>query len=356
MLTLPNDKADILKMTCATAKQIAKASEVTVFFLIFTGIVINATVCGVMLKNKCVLKNLSNFFVFHLSVADLIFRVLTVGPLIYLSTVFSAKEGTVPCKLLHFFSSACGAAFFVSLLVISVDVYRDAAYPLKGLMSRRTPFVVVFVVWLYAAICSGPLMYSAQSILYTQISEADQNLTEELKNCSVPKLCDLYQNWSGQLSTTMYFLLAFIVPLVVMVFLFVVTFIYLKKDVKNGTISKETANAKKKITRMLSALSMGVVICWGPSVFISMLRSFDVLAEVRPDIVLILTIITELMKFVNSLFNPLIFACYIPNFRKDWFGFCLCHRCRKEEIETPNPAIRRRQIQSTEYRDSQTMM
>lgn len=248
----------------------------------------------------------------------------------------------------------CG--FFCSLLVISVDVYRDAAYPLKGLMSRRTPFVVVFVVWLYAVVCSGPLMYSAQSILYTQIPEADQNLTEELKNCSVPKLCDLYRNWSGQLSTTLYFLLAFTVPLVVMVFLFVVTFVYLKKDVKNGTISKETANAKRKVTRMLSALSMGVVICWGPSVFISMLRSFNVLAEVHPDIVLVLTIITELMKFVNSLFNPLIFACYIPNFRKDWFGFCSCRRCRKQEMETQNPTIQRMPIQSTEYRDSQTMM
>lgn len=357
-MSTPPDEDDILLMTCETAKQIARAAEATVFILIFLGIVINATVCGAMLRNKCVLKNLSNFFVFHLSVADLIFRVLTVGPLIYLSSVFTTAQSAIPCKLLHFFSAACGAAFFVTLVVISVDVYRDAASPIKGLMSRRTPFLVVFGVWLYAAVCSGPLMYSAQSVLYTEIPEVTPNMTGDLKNCSVPKLCDFYRNWSGQLSTTLYFVLAFLVPLVVMAVLFLVTYIYLRRDYKSGAISKETANAKGKITRMLSALSLGVVICWGPTVLISMLRSYDRLADVRPDIVLILTIVAELMKFMNSLFNPLIFACYIPNFRKDWFGLCGRCKCCGKEKEVENPAIRHRHniVQSTEFRDSQTMM
>lgn len=351
------DEDDILLMTCETAKTIAKTSEATVFCLIFLGIVINATVCGVMLKNKCVLKNLSNFFVFHLSVVDLIFRLLTVGPITYLSRVYSTEKSAIPCKLLHFFSSACGAAFFVTLVVISVDVYRDAASPLKGLMSRRTPFLVVFGVWLYAAVCSGPLMYSAQSVLYTEIPEVRPNVTDEFKNCSVPKLCDFYRNWSGQLSTTLYFVLAFLAPLVVIVILFLLTYVYLRRDYKSGAISKETANTKGKVTRMLSALSLGVVICWGPTVLISMLRSYDRLADVSPDIVLILTIITELMKFMNSLFNPLIFACYIPNFRKDWFGLCKNCKCCGRAKEIENPTIRRRHmIQSTEFRDSQTMM
>lgn len=350
-------EGDILLMTCETAKQIAKMSEVTVFCLIVLGIFINATVCAVMLLNKCVLKNLSNFFVFHLSVADLIFRLLTVGPVIYLSTVYNTDKSGIPCKLLHFFSSACGAAFFVSLVVISVDVYRDAASPLKGVMSPRTPFLVVLGVWFYAAVCSGPLMYSAQSVLYTEIPEVGRNLTDELKNCSVPKLCDFYRNWSGQLSTTLYFIMAFLVPLVIMVILFLLTCVHLRRDCKSGAISKETANAKGKVTRMLSVLSLGVVICWGPTALISMLRSYNGLADVAPDIVLILAISTELMKFMNSLFNPMIFACYIPNFRKDWFGLCKKCKCCGKAKDVENPSIRRRQvIQSTEFRDSQTMM
>lgn len=356
-MSTSGDEDNILLMTCDAAKTLAKTSEAAVFCLIFLGIAINATVCGVMLRNKCVLKNLSNFFVFHLSVADLIFRLLTVGPLIYLSSVLNTEKSPIACKLYHFFSSACGAAFFVTLVVISVDVYRDAASPLKGLMSRRTPFLVVFGVWLYAAVCSGPLMYSAESVLYTEIPEVRSNVTDELKNCSVPKLCDFYRNWSGQLSTTLYFVLAFLAPLIVIVILFLLTYVYLRRDCKSGAISKETANAKGKVTRMLSALSLGVVICWGPIVFVSMLRSYDQLEHTPPDIVLILTIATELMKFMNSLFNPLIFACYIPNFRKDLFGLCKDCKCcgRKKEIE--NPTIRRRQmIQSIEFRDSQTMM
>ena len=347
-------------MTCDTAKLIARISEGLVFSLIILGIVINATVCGIMLRNKCVLKNLSNFFVFHLSVVDLIFRLMTVGPLIYLSTVYTTEEAAIPCKLFHFFSAACGAAFFVTLVVISVDVYRDAASPLKGLMKRHTPFLVVFGVWLYAGICSGPVMYSAQSVLYTEIHEVNSpNVTDELKNCSVPKLCDFLRNWGGQLSTTLYFVMAFLAPLVVIVILFIITYVYLYRDNNNGRISNETANVKRKVTRMLSVLSLGVVICWGPTVFVSMLRSYDVMSNVPSNTVLILTIVSELIKFLNSLFNPLIFAYYIPNFKKDWFGLCsrCCKCCRSEEPEQPSLRPKNlHMIQSTEFRDSQTMM
>lgn len=358
MSTSPSED-DVLVMSCDTAKQIARISEATVFCLIFLGIVINATVCGIMLRNKCVLKNLSNFFVFHLSVVDLIFRLLTVGPLIYLSTVYTTGQAAIPCKLLHFFSAACGAAFFVTLVVISVDVYRDAASPLKGLMSRRTPFLVVFGVWLYAAICSGPVMYSAQSVFYTEIPEVTPNVTVKWRNCSVPKMCDFLRNWGGQLSSTLYFVMAFLAPLVVIVVLFLITYVYLHRDFNSGTISNETANAKRKVTRMLSVLSLGVVACWGPTVFISMLRSYDVMNEVPSDIVLVLAIASELMKFLNSLFNPLIFACFIPNFKKDWFGLCSCCRCCGPGEETEQPSLRPKHlhmIQSTEFRDSQTMM
>ena len=142
-----------------------------------------------------------------------------------------------------------------------------------------------------------------------------------------------------------------------MVILFLLTCVHLRRDYKSGAISKETANAKGKVTRMLSVLSLGVVIWWGPTVLISMLRSYNGLADVAPDIVLILAISTELMKFMNSLFNPMIFACYIPNFRKDWFGLCKNCKCCGKAKDVENPSIRRRQvIQSTEFRDSQTMM
>ena len=344
-------------MTCSTAKEIARISEGLVFFLIFLGIVINTTVCGIMTRNKCVLKNLSNFFVFHLSVVDLIFRFTTVGPLIYLSTVYTKEQADIPCKLFHFFSAICGASFFVTLVLISVDVYRDASSPLKGIMSRRTRFFVLLVVWLYAAICSGPVVYSAQSVFYTEIPEVSSNVTEDLRNCSVPKLCDYLRNWGGQLSSTLFFVMALLAPLIVIVTLFFITYAYLYRDKSNGTISDKTAGVKRKVTRMLGVLSLGVVLCWGPSVLIFMLRSYDVI-DAPSDVVLIVTIASEMTKFLNSIFNPLIFAYYIPSFKKDWFGLCSCYKCcRAEEVQ--QSLLRNEHLymeQFTEFRDSQTMM
>ena len=278
-MTTPLSEGDLLQMMCSTAKEIARISEGLVFFLIFLGIVINATVCGIMIRNKCVLKNLSNFFVFHLSVVDLIFRFTKVGPLIYLSTVYTKEQAGIPCKLFHFFSAICGASFFVTLVVLSVDVYRDASSPLKGIMSRRTPFFVLLVVWLYAAICSGPVMYSAQSVFYTEIPEVSSNVTEDLRNCSVPKLCDYLRNLGGQLSSTLFFVMALLAPLIVIVTLFFITYAYLHRDKSNDTISDKTAGVKRKVTRMLGVLSLGVVLCWGPSVLIFMLRSYNVMND-----------------------------------------------------------------------------
>ena len=347
-------------LTCDNARQLARSSESLCFVLIFIGIVINASVCGVMLRNKIVLKNLSNFFVFHLSAVDLVFRLLTVGPLIYLSVVYTSDKEDIPCKFFQFSSSICGAAFFVTLVVISVDVYRDASSPPKRLMSRRKPFLVVAVVWLYAVICSAPVIHSTQSVTYLGISETSVNTTQgKLENCSVPRLCDNLKHWSSQLSSTLYFVMAFFVPLVVMVTLFVMTYLYLSRDYNSGSISVETVKAKRKVTKMLITLSLGVVICWGPVVLIAMLRSYDILNGVSYDIVLILLIISELMKFLNSLFNPLVFAFYIPNFRKDLLGICLCAgKCAKSRNEAEKPSLRLgslHMIQSTEYRDSQMM-
>ena len=65
------------------------------------------------------------------------------------------------------------------------------------------------------------------------------------------------------------------------------------------------------------------------------------------DFVLIVTIASEVTKFLNSIFNPLVFACYIPNNK--------C--CRAEEVK--QPLLRNEHlhmIQSIEFCDSQTMM
>ena len=189
------------------------------------------------------------------------------------------RTGWHSLQALSFLLCHLWCVIFVTLVVLSVDVYRDASSPLKGIMSRRTPFFVLLVVWLYAAICSGPVMYSAQSVFYTEIPEVSSNVTEDLRNCSVPKLCDYLRNWGAQLSSTLFFVMALLAPLIVIVTLFFITYAYLHRDKSNGTISDKTAGVKRKVTRMLGVLSLGVVLCWGPSVLIFMLRSYNVMND-----------------------------------------------------------------------------
>ena len=195
-------------------------------------------------------------------------------------------------------------------------------------MYSPQPILLALAVWLYAAISSAPYLYSTKSLVYTDLPEATGMEPLNSKNCSLPKICDLSHNWSGKLSTTLYMVLAIFVPLTIMIVLHVKTSANLEQRSRSKTIQRIVASSKIKITRMLMVLALGAVISWGPGAVVSLLRSYEVgLHDLDFDIVLVIAKTVEVMQFLNSVMNPLIFACFIANFRRDYFGLC----CRQED-------------------------
>ncbi|XP_078352215.1 neuropeptide FF receptor 2-like [Oculina patagonica] len=241
--------------------------------VIVSGIIVNAVICYVMLRGKCFKRNNSNFFITHLSVVELVYRLLAF-PLIIYFAVPASGISTFQCKAIAFLSITSASAIFVSLVAIATDRYQSIVHPLKKLKSERKPAFVLCLVWLYAAIVSCPSVISVKGIPVLEIPEARGMACED---CADKKLCDIPQNPLGQSSTTLYFLLAFVAPLAVIFALYTKVAIFLHHRGNNGMMHQVAARSKSKAVRMLIITVLGYVLSLGPAVVLAMLRSYGVL-------------------------------------------------------------------------------
>ena len=328
----------VLRMSCQTANTIDLVWGITVPCLLLVGLVVNIFMCAGMFCRKEHSTSLVNFLVFHLSLVDVIFRAVTAVPWILLFATDSTDESRVPCKALQTVDAMCGAAFFATLFVIFWYYHHKTSLRSEVQFSARGACGVASVVWMYAALCSCPMIISVSSARYTEIPEvAVSNITEELKTCNVPKLCDLQRDWSGVFSSTWYFCFGVLLPMFAIVVLFVVIMrkaerVTLRRISTSQSLllDQETPQnnlvykADKNICRMLILFSVLGALFWAPTSVIFMLRSYDLLDQISSDAVLYLVIIFEIFKFFNSLPNPFIFWCFMPSFRNKWRSALKC--------------------------------
>ena len=329
----------VLRMSCQTANTIDLVWGITVPCLLLVGLVVNIVMCAGMFCRREHSTSLVNFLVFHLSLVDVIFRAVTAVPWILLFTTDSTDESRAPCKALQTVDAMCGAAFFATLLVIFWYYHHKTSLRSEVQFSARGACGVATVVWIYAAVCSCPMIISVSSARYTEIPEvALSNITEVLKSCNVPNLCDLQRDWSGAFSSTWYFCFGFLLPMCAIVALFVlvarnaerVTLRRISTSQSLLLLDQETPQidpvykADKNICRMLILFSVFGALFWAPTSVIFMLRSYNLLDHISSDAVLYLVIIFEIFKFFNSLPNPFIFWCFMPSFRNKWRSALKC--------------------------------
>ena len=296
---------------------------------ILLGIIINVSICYVMLRGKRYRRNCSNFFIMHLSLMELVHRFL-VFPIIILFAVPSLGITAVQCKALSFFSEICTSAIFLSLVAIATDRYQNIAHPLESLKSKRKPVLLVFLVWMYAAIVSCPSVISMNSIPVLEMPEARGVSCE---SCADKKVCDIPQSPLGQSSTTLYFILAFLVPLVVIFVLYSKVAVFLHRRSRSGMMNKPTARSKSKAIRMLIIIVLAYVLSLGPAVIFTMLRSYGVFNSTSFHVMLVVSWLVEFATYTSSLGNPLIYAYYNGDFRKELVRlFCKSKKRKRNSV------------------------
>ena len=281
--------------------------------LIVLGIIVNLAICFVMLRKNRYRRNTSNLFILHLSVTELVYRLLIFPVVIYIAVQTSAVS-SVHCKLISFISETCGSAILVSLVAIAIDRYQHIVHPLGSFKSKKKAFSRVSLVWLYASIISIPYAISVESISDSKIPETQGT---RCTNCTVRKLCDIPQNLIGQLSVILYFLLAFALPVATVGLLYSKIIMSLRRRRNNGIMHKVAARSKCKAVRMVIVTVSGYVLSVGPAVVFAILRSFGILNSASFEVILIAYELVGLAAYTSSLGNPLIYGYYNKDFRRE---------------------------------------
>ncbi|XP_078345515.1 pyroglutamylated RF-amide peptide receptor-like [Oculina patagonica] len=301
-------------------------TSVLAFYAIFiTGGFLDIFVIYVMVRSGQVRRNISSFLIFHLSFTHLLFHVvfamtIPAGPL--------QSNNDTMCKMSSFIEHACPAAIFSTLAAIAWERRKNVLQPFKSLVvkSYKSYLLLVAVIWTYAVISSVSFVNSVTVQL-----QKDCWIENSTEKCEQYHSCVTPVEWNTHISETVYFLMAFFIPLSYMMVAYTRIAIRLWKRNKNGMIHSAVAKHKTKSIRLLLVAVFGFVVCWGPSImmnFLAQVRVFDGLsfgAHFMLDIWFLF-----IGPASSSCVNMAIYAFLSPEFRKNCvkFGCCCCSFCR----------------------------
>ena len=285
-------------------------SILTYCVVLLCGAVLNIMVVFVMVRSGKIRQNISSFLISHLCVTHLCYFTVTLFYIVWTSNPSS-------CKAAAFIDFACAAAIFSSLVAIAWDRHRNVLRPFKSLAPKhfKTYLMLVAAIWTYAFLTSVPFIYSVR-IDSEVICPKEKNST---KTCKKYSWCHLPSDWITRLSKTIYFLLAFVIPLMYMSLTYTKIAVSLWKRSKNGTIHGAVAKCKAKSTRLMVVAVLGFVVCWGPTFWIDLLSVYGLFENS-----FIIQIWCWIAKTFSSCVNPVIYAFLSPEFRKHFLKFCCC--------------------------------
>ena len=334
------------------------------FLLAIIGVVANCIVCGVLLRQKRLLKNFSNFHLFNLSITDIIFR-LALTPVVLTIEYTAVEHGSnAVCKLGAFATLTTLAVTFTLLSGIAFDRYVHIVHPLKARYIRwKHSRNAVIISWFYAALCSSPFLYSMKYV------KADSNLTTDTEY----ELCLSTLGVPFQVSSSVFLVFAFLVPLVLMAVAYSKVLKVLWQRSRSKVINSRIAEAKLRAVKMMVVIVVAYFLSWGPKLFWIWLQAFEIVSLQYPTdweseeiswednikdeknyiMLLIVDDITDLFTFTSSILNPVIFGYYNMSFREDLKKCCNCSKCcrkskRKTEVERKNLFVKDSRSKTTE--------
>ena len=137
-------------------------------FLVVIGVLANIAVCSVLVRDRRFKKHISNFMLFHLSITDMVYRLIVVpAQLIALMLPIQNKPALL-CKFAKTLTNAVHTAVFSSLVVIALDRQQSITKPFKRLGHNPKFHLHVLVIWGYSIVISTPQIYIEEVIKFAK--------------------------------------------------------------------------------------------------------------------------------------------------------------------------------------------
>ena len=276
--------------------------------LLIVGFIANITVCVVMLRGGRLKKHLSNFMLFHLSITDIAYRLIIVPS--QWASIFYPLENkpTMFCKVAKTLLYAFNTAVFTSLVVIAFDRHQSITRPFQRLRHKPKFYRCLLAVWGYSIVCGLLQMLDSgngtHAVNFT-ISAKGRNSTYAFHFC-VSSTAGLTQ----RIVATIYFILGFLVPLVIITAAYSKISVFLWRKSRNRMINQAALKSKGKALRMLVLLVLGFVVCLGVPQLYDLMKSFGFKDQAA------IAVFTVILQLSSSVINPVIYGFYSAEFRQ----------------------------------------
>ena len=236
---------------------------------------------------------------------------------------FGTFMGTVLCKFFHSAQVGSLAASVFSLVAISLDRSFGILFPMKMIMTQNVVRFAIAMIWLGALALTIPLMVATTTNI----------LNEETGSM----ICDELQWWSETSRTTYHtflFTTAYIIPLSIIAIVYCLAGLRLwsRKLPGHRTLMahKKAQASSRRATVMLITVVVIFALSWFPFQALEMIRVFNPKLLKEYTIPMKVYFVIPWFGFCNSAMNPILYAIFSENYRREFYRILCRGPTRKE--------------------------
>ena len=231
--------------------------------------------------------------------------------------------GAALCHVIYPFQSALVYSSVMTLLFMCVERYRLIVTPLKPRIRVKTGLTIIAAMWLLSCMMVLPLSFALRL--------KGTYCIEEWPNA-----------YSGKVFTLTIFTLLYLIPLIIMTFLYAFMIGVLTKDTaslkrwwrrKSRTVSQESVDIRMErnftIVKVFVVAVIVFAVCMLPTHITWLWHDFGSGSE-RPELFGNVVTFSNILMYANSVFNPFIFGSMLIDV-KAFVKLCrslLCCLCR----------------------------
>ncbi|CAF0739962.1 unnamed protein product [Didymodactylos carnosus] len=287
---------------------------VPIYSLVFvTGTIGNILVILTVLTVKQ-MRTTTNALVLHLAIANLSFVLLCIPHTLYVYVATSYRFPKAICKVTYTMMYLSAYVSIYILVLMSVDRFLGVVLAVKSTRFRtqRNAHIAVSIVWLFGIIFASSNMFVYDVIPY-----------EEHVFCTT-KTDVPFLNLVRKISAYCFALLGLFIPLALIAVLYGLIINTLRKNAKGKQVQK----GKKRVTKMVSAVISSFVICWSP------MQIYLLYTQVYSQTIISLAIIAQILVYISSCINPILYAFLSEPFRKAFQQFLTCSKIKLITTDT----------------------
>ncbi|XP_014285975.1 QRFP-like peptide receptor isoform X2 [Halyomorpha halys] len=290
------------------------------------------------------MKSTTNMFLASLASADLLLILICIPVKVAKLFSYTWTMGEFLCKMVHYMQGVSAICSVLTLTAMSIERYYAIVHPMKAkyVCTISQAKKIIIATWGASFLLAVPILFVQVHMLVGE-KYLGYWCVRDWNRSGVWRAHELYM-----------FLLILVFPTTVMAITYsaicweICRVIQRRSYMTSGKATlncesyplsskrtgfkpkmrlEEDSQTVRQVIKMLVAVVVVFVVCWGPMLTDNLLMAFDVLEHERTNSLKHMGTAFHLMAYFNSCVNPIVYGFMSKNFR-DSFSKALCCRGR----------------------------